>query len=438
LILRRIVRYLDKRLKIARPVREALNHVFPDHWSFMLGEIALYSFVILVITGTFLSLFFDASATKVIYNGPYTAFDGLKMSAAYQSVLHISFRVPAGLLVRQMHHWAALIFVAAIVAHLARIFFTGAYRRPRELNWLVGLTLLVLVLLNGFFGYSLGDDLLSATGVRIGYAIALSIPFIGPWVAFIFFGGTVPSDATIPRMYALHIFLLPALIAALIGVHVSIIWRQYHTNFPGPGRTDRTIVGSPLWPTYATKSIGLFFLVFGATAALGGLVQINPIWIYGPDNPAAALPGAQPDWYLGWIEGAMRLFPGVNLRLGPVLFPEVFFPAVFLPGLIFAGLYCYPFFERWITQDHDSHNVLLLPYQTPVKTAFGCAVFALLLVLFVAGSDDVIAVAVHGSVVAIRSLLQILFFVAPAVTAVLVYVGCKMMQRRRPPSHSTG
>lgn len=431
MILRWLARYLDRRLHVAKPIREALSHVFPDHWSFMIGEIALYSFVILIITGTFLALFFNASGDTVTYHGAYRALDGVSMSAAYRSSLYISFAVPAGLLVRQMHHWAALIFVAAIVAHLARIFFTGAYRRPREINWIVGLTLFMLAMFNGFLGYSLPGDLLSGTGLRIAFAVTLSIPLVGPWLAFIIFGGTVPTKAMIPRMYALHIFLLPALIATLIGVHLFIIWRQYHTNYPGPGRTDRTIVGSRLWPTYAAKSLGLFFLVFGAIAALGGLVQINPIWIYGPDNPAAALPGAQPDWYLGWLEGALRLFPGVNLRIGSVLIPEIFFPGVLLPLLIFGLLYTYPFFERWLTGDSAAHNVLRLPYQTPVKTAFGCSLFALILVLLFAGSDDVLAVATGGSVITIRFILRILFFVVPAVTAVLVYAGCKMFLKRR-------
>lgn len=436
MILRRLLRALDARLRLARPVREALNHVFPDHWSFLLGEIALYSFVVLVITGAFLALFFNASAAQVSYQGAYTALNGVSMSTAYRSVLDISFAIPAGLLVRQMHHWAALIFVAAIVAHLARIYFTGAYRRPREINWIVGLTLLLLAMVNGFLGYSLPDDLLSATGLRIAYAVVLSIPWIGPWLAFLIFGGTVPSDATIPRMYALHIFLIPALLAALIGAHVLIIWRQYHTNYPGPGRTDQSIAGSRLWPSYAAKSAGLFFLIFGATAALGGLVQINPIWIYGPNNPAAALPGAQPDWYLGWIEGALRLFPGVHLRVGGFLVPEIFFPGVLLPALVFAGLYTYPFFERWLTQDHSAHHVLHLPYETPVKTALGCAVFALVLVLFVAGSDDVIAVATASSVTSIRSVLRILFFVLPVVTAASVYGGCKVFHRKRSAAQS--
>ena len=430
-MIRSIARELDSRLRIAKFVREALNHVFPDHWSFMLGEIALYAFVILVATGAFLALFYNGSSAQIIYHGSYRPLDGVRMSAAYRSVLHISFDVPGGLLMRQMHHWAADIFIAAIVAHQARIFFTAAYRKPRELNWTVGMTLLVLALVNGFFGYSMCDDLLSGAGLRIGYAIAMSIPVIGPWLTFILMGGTVPVSATVPRFYAMHIFIVPAFIAALIGVHLAIVWRQYHTNYPGPGRTDTSIVGSRLWPVYALKSLGLFLLMLSITAALGGLVQIDPVWIYGPANPTAIIPGAQPDWYLGWIEGAMRLFPGINLHFGRYLIPEVFFPAVLFPGLLFVTLYAYPFIEEAFCLDLRAHNVLRLPSQHPFNTALGCTVFSVLIILQLAGSDDVISVVTGSSVVALRSLFRVLFFVVPAIVSVVVYLLCRAVNGKR-------
>lgn len=425
-------RAFDRRLGLAKWVRHALNHVFPDHWSFMLGEIALYSFLLLIVTGAYLAMFFNASSAGVIYHGSYAPLDGIKMSAAYRSVLHISFDVRAGLLIRQMHHWASLIFVAAIVAHLLRIFFTGAYRRPREINWVIGLTLLLLAIFNGYCGYSLLDDELSGIGLRIGYSIALSVPVIGPWFTFIFFGGTYPTKALLPRLYALHIFIVPALLAALIGVHLAIIWRQLHTNYPGPGRTERTIVGSRLWPTYAAKSIGLMLIVFACITALAGLVQINPIWLYGPYSTAASQPLAQPDWYLGWIEGAMRLYPGANLHIGHGLIPELFFSGALLPALVFAGLYAWPFVERFFfTDDEGYHNVLCLPYQRPFITAFGCAAFTFLVVLFFGAGDDIIALAINGSVTTIRTLLRILVFVAPVTVALVAYVLCAIARKRR-------
>ncbi len=440
-----ILDWFDSRLHIAKFTRRALNHVFPDHWSFMLGEIALYSFVLLVITGIFLAMFFNASGAQEVYHGSYKALDGVTVTAAYGSVLHLSFDIPAGLLVRQMHHWASLVFAAAIVMHLARIFFTAAYRSPREINWIIGLTLLLLVMGNGFLGYSIGGDLLSEAGLRIAYSILLSIPIFGQWLAFVFFGGVVPSDVMIPRMYALHIFLVPALIAVLIAVHLSIIWRQKHTNYPGPGRTDQTIIGSRLWPSYAMKSLGLCFIVFGVVAFLGAFIQINPVWIYGPGNPTAILSNAQPDWYLGWIEGALRLFPGVNVHVGGFLVPEIFFPGVLFPAVIFIFLYFYPFLDRWFNlHTARPHNVLLLPYQQPFNTSLGCAVFVMLLVVFFAGSDDVIAIATGTAVGNIRLLLRILFFVAPTVTFFVAYSACVLVrsrharsERRHAGSHAT-
>ncbi len=424
-------RFLDSRLRLAKFARKAFNHVFPDHWSFMLGEIALYSFVILVVTGAWLAMFFKDSTTSVIYHGSYEPLDGVKMSAAYRSLLHISFDVPGGLLIRQMHHWACDIFIVAIVAHLLRIYFTSAYRKPREINWLIGLTLLLLALANGYFGYSIGGDLLSGEGLRIGYAILLSTPVIGPWITFIVFGGTVPVGATNPRFFALHIFLVPGLIAALLVAHLSIIWRQMHTNYPGPRRTDRLIVGSRLWPAYTLKSLGLFLLVFAFIALLGGVVQIDPVWVYGPYSPVAVIPGAQPDWYLGWVEGAMRLFPGVNFRIDGYLVPEVFWPGLFFPASLFIGLYAWPFMEKLLSGDFRRHNVLRLPYQQPFYTALGCAVLGMLAVLFFAGGDDVIAVATSGSVAEIRTLLRILFFVVPVVAGAITYAVCIRMRRRR-------
>jgi ubiquinol-cytochrome c reductase cytochrome b subunit len=426
---RKFALWIDRRTHLARFARKALNHVFPDHWSFMLGEIALYSFVILVITGTFLAMFYNSSSAQVIYHGSYKPMDGLQVGAAYESVLHISFDVTAGLLIRQMHHWAALIFLAAIVIHLCRIFFTAAYRRPREINWVIGLTLLLFALANGYFGYSIAGDLLSGAGLRIAYAIFLSIPVIGQWLAFLILGGTVPVAATIPRFYSLHIFLVPAAIAILLALHLAIIWRQYHTNYPGPRRTNHTIVGSRLWPSYAFKSVGLFFLVFGFIAMLGGLVQIDPVWVYGYFDPIAIMPNAQPDWYLGWIEGAMRLFPGVNLRPGGFLIPEIFFPAVLMPALLFAGLYLYPFLEQLFTFDTEQHHVLRRPSAQPFNMAFGCGVLMYLLVLFFAAGDDVIALATGTSVVTIRTILRALVFAAPAATFVVVYFFCTRARR---------
>ncbi|HEX8769710.1 MAG TPA: cytochrome b N-terminal domain-containing protein, partial [Acidimicrobiales bacterium] len=220
----RIFRWFDDRLHVAHFTRNSLRKIFPDNWSFMVGEIALYCFVVLVVTGIYLSFFFSPSAKEVVYHGSYVPLQGRHMSEAFSSTVNISFDVRAGLVFRQMHHWAALIFVGAILVHLCRVFFTGAFRRPRELNWIIGVTLFVLVMFNGFSGYSLPDDLLSGTGLRIGYSIALAVPFIGTWAAFLVFGGEFPSPDILSRLFILHVLLVPAVIFGLLGAHLAILW----------------------------------------------------------------------------------------------------------------------------------------------------------------------------------------------------------------------
>ena len=239
---------LDSRLPAAGVVRTQINKVFPTHWSFMLGEVALYSFIILLLTGVYLALFFDPSITKVIYDGAYTPLNGVEMSRAYATALDISFEVRGGLFVRQMHHWAALMFMMAMVAHMGRIFFTGAFRRPREANWIIGCSLILLGMIEGFMGYSLPDDLLSGVGLRIMSAIILGMPIIGTWLHWGIFGGDFPSDLMLDRFYILHVLILPGIILGLIAAHVLLVWFQKHTQFPGPGRAENNVVGVRILP----------------------------------------------------------------------------------------------------------------------------------------------------------------------------------------------
>src|SRR6201997_7641 len=239
---------LDDRFHGAKGVRVLMRKVFPDHWTFMLGEIALWSFVILLLTGTYLALFFVPSAQEVVYHGSYAKLDGISMSQAYASTLNISFDVRGGLLIRQIHHWAADLFVAAIMAHMIRIFFVGAYRKPREVNWLIGIVLFTLSLLEGLFGYSLPDDLLSGAGLRITQGVLQSIPIVGTYLSFFLFGGQYPGNDIIPRFYILHVLLIPGLFLALIGAHLFIMFHQKHTQMPGKGRTNKNVVGAPMYP----------------------------------------------------------------------------------------------------------------------------------------------------------------------------------------------
>ncbi|MDP9071083.1 MAG: cytochrome bc complex cytochrome b subunit [Actinomycetota bacterium] len=421
----RLGRWVDARLGTTRFGRTALNKVFPDHWSFILGEVAMYCFVVLVLTGVFLTFFYKPSIKEVTYHGSYKAMEGVHMTEAFQSVMRLSWDVRAGLVMRQIHHWAALLFVAAIVIHLCRVYFTGAFRRPREINWMVGVTLLLLAVGNGFTGYSLPDDLLSGTGLAVSYSVVLAIPFVGTWFAFLFFGGEFPAEDMITRLYVLHIMLIPALIIAVMGAHLAILWRQKHTQFPGPGRKESNVVGSHLWPTYAAKSVGLFFLVSAVLALLGGLVQINPVWLYGPYKPDVVSTAAQPDWYVGWLEGALRVAPNWELEAFGHTIANPFFPGAVLPGLTFALLYVWPFLEARFTKDRAEHHLLDRPRDRPVRSAIGTGVLTFYFVLTLAGGQDVIAqkfdISVEGVVLGLRVLLVAL----PLLVAYLTYRLCK-------------
>jgi ubiquinol-cytochrome c reductase cytochrome b subunit len=405
----------------------------------MLGELALYSFVILLITGTFLTFFFHPSETETVYNGSYVPLKGLHASEAYVSVINISFDVRAGLLVRQIHHWAALLFVASIVIHMCRIFFTGAFRKPRELNWVIGVTLLLLAMMEGFCGYSLPDDLLSGTGVRIGYSIIESIPIVGSYIATFFFQGQYPGlGAFIPRLYVLHILLIPGLLLALITAHLMIVWHQKHTDFPQVARTEKNVIGSRIWPDYTFKSQGLFFFVFGVLGLLGALAQINPIWLWGPYDPAQASIGSQPDWYLTWLEGSLRLMTGAETYfLGHTVVWDVFLPAVVLPTLIFLGFYLYPFIERMVTNDHEDHELLERPRDNPTRTAIGMAVVVFYVVLLVAGSNDVAAFTFKFNLMSLTWALRAVVVLLPPITFVLTRRVCMRLQRQeaRPAHH---
>jgi ubiquinol-cytochrome c reductase cytochrome b subunit len=343
------------------------------------------------------------------------------VSEAYASVLKISFDVRGGMVFRQMHHWAANLFVAAIVVHMLRIFFTGAFRRPREVNWMIGVTLLLLGIFNGFTGYSLPDDLLSGTGLRIAYSIFLSVPVVGPWMAFLLFGGEFPANDILRRLLVLHIMIVPALLVALIAAHMAVLWRQKHTQFPGTGRTETNVVGSKLWPTYAAKSLGLFFAIAAVLGAFGGLLQINPVWLYGPFDPSTVSSPAQPDWYLGWLEGALRIFPPWEIRAFGHVIPNPFYPAVLLPSVTFLLLYAWPFLERRLTGDRAEHQLLDRPRDHPFRTAFGTAAFTFFLILHFAASNDLIAKTFLVPVDAVTWTFRILLLAVPVVVFAAVY-----------------
>jgi ubiquinol-cytochrome c reductase cytochrome b subunit len=421
--------WVDERFAIASPLRRTFNKVFPDHWSFMIGEIALYSFIILLITGTYLTLFFNPSQQDVIYQGSYLPLRGISMTKAYQSTLDISFDVRGGLIMRQIHHWAALMFVAAIVTHMFRIFFTGAFRKPREANWLIGVTLLLLGILEGVFGYSLPDDLLSGTGLRIISSIILSIPVVGSWLSFAIFGGEYPGELILGRFYIFHVLLVPALLLALIALHLALLVRQKHTQFPGPGATEHNVVGVRMFPTFALKGGGFFMLVFAVIALLGGAAQINPIWLYGPYNPAVVSAGSQPDWYVGFLDGSTRLWPDWEIRAFGHTLPAIFWPTVILPGILFTVLALYPFLEARFTKDRAWHNLLQRPRDVPTRTALGAMAIAFYLVLLVSGGNDLIALKFDISLNAMTWIGRIGLILAPPLAYYLTHRICLGLQQ---------
>jgi ubiquinol-cytochrome c reductase cytochrome b subunit len=425
----RTARLFDERLSLARVTRRAMNRVFPDHWSFMLGEIALYSFVVLVITGTYLAFFFDPSSGVTVYHGRYVPLQGVTVSMAYASTLNISFDVRGGLLIRQIHHWAALLFIAAIFLRLLRVFFTGAFRKPRELNWLVGLLLLVLSVVESYTGHLLPDDLLSGTGLRVVDAGILSVPVVGTWLSVLLFGGPFPGHLIIGRLYIVHVLLIPAVLVVLIGIQFAMVVRQGRTQFPGPGRSEHTINGQRLFPTYAPKTGGLFFLVFGVLALLGGLAQINPVWLYGPYNPAHVSSGSGPDWYLAFVDGASRLFPSWEIRAWGHDVPPVFWATVVLPGVLIALAAVYPFIEARLANDTTAHHLLQRPRDAPVRTSLGAMALTYVLVLFVSGGNDAIAKAFEISLNAMIWGGRIALLVLPPLAYAATYRLCLGLQR---------
>jgi len=385
-----LVRSLERRTGLAPAARFVMRYVFPDHWSFLLGEIALYCFVILVGTGVYLALYFDPSTATTTYDGSYAPLHGVQMSHALAATIHLSLDVKAGLLIRQTHHWAALVFVASITLHLLRVFFTGAFRKPRDLTWYVGLTLLMASVLEGFLGYSLPGDLVSGMGLAIAYSVALAIPFVGAKFALLVWGGAFPGAGVFEsRLYIAHVFLIPALLALLIGVHLGFVALLRHTQFPGPGRSEKNVVGTPLWPAYALRSLSLFAATSAVLFALGGLVQINPVWQWGAYQPWLATNGAQPDWYLGWLIGALRLMPPIELTVGGrTILPNPFFGGILFPTIVFAALFLWPALERRVSGDRADHHLLGRPRDHPTRTALGVAFFTWVATIFVAGAAD--------------------------------------------------
>ncbi|MFM1958265.1 MAG: hypothetical protein RI929_628 [Actinomycetota bacterium] len=423
--------YLDERLALGGVLKNFGRKVFPDHWSFMLGEVAMYSFVVLLISGTFLTFFFQPSMAAVHYEGSYAPLKGAEMSIAYASSLDISFDIRGGLLMRQVHHWAALLFVAAAGLHMLRVFFTGAFRKPRELNWLVGFFLFLAGMGAGFTGYSLPDDLLSGNGLRIIDGMLKAIPFIGPSISSGLFGGEFPGDEVVARLYSLHIMIIPALIIVLLAVHLMMVIIHKHTHYSGPGKTDENVVGFPLMPVYVAKAGGFFFLVFGVIMAISATFTINPIWNYGPYDPSPVSAGTQPDWYIGWLDGALRLAPSnLDLYLFGIVWPMGVLLPLVISLLFLAVVAAYPFIEKWVTGDEREHHVLDRPRNAPTRTGIGAAGVTFYAVLWAGASTDLIAINFQMSLNHVLTSMQILMVIGPVIAYWVTKRACLALQRK--------
>ncbi|MBF8188949.1 cytochrome bc complex cytochrome b subunit [Nonomuraea sp. K274] len=357
--------YLDERLPFARWLRPQLRKLFPSHWSFLLGELALYSFVFLVLTGTFLTLFYKPNP-----------------DVAFESVREISLEVRGGLLMRQLHHWSATVFVLSIVAHLCRVFFTGAFRRPRELTWMLGVLLFGLVLFESFLGVSLAADQLGMTGLRQAQGVLLSVPLVGTYLSAFVFDGEFPGQV-IPRLFALHVLLVPGILLAVVPLHALILtWRQKHTERRATAAAESQVTGGPFFPYFAVKNAATALFTLGVITLLATFARVSPVWERGPYSPGAQPPSAQPFWYYGVLDGAQRLVPAWEIPIGGyVLQPGLWIPPLILTAF-FCVLFCWPFIERRFTGDGDHHHLLDRPARAPVRTALGVAVITLFTVLW--------------------------------------------------------
>jgi len=424
--------YVDERTSASTAVKSLGRKIFPDHWSFMLGEVALYSFIVILLSGTFLTFFFDPSMTEVIYEGSYVPLQGIPMSVAYHSSLDISFEIRGGLLMRQVHHWAALLFVAAIGLHMLRVFFTGAFRKPREFNWIVGFLLFVMAMALGFTGYSLPDDLLSGNGLRIIDGMIKAVPVAGAWISYLLFGDEFPGTDIIPRLYVLHIMLLPAITIALIGIHMVLLIVNKHTQFAAPGRTNDNVVGAPVLPAFAAKAGGFFFIVFGVIMLIASFFTINPIWNYGPYDPSPVSAGTQPDWYIGFADGALRLIPPNLDFVDPFGFTWAFGVLIPLVGLLIfiAAVALYPFFEAWVTGDRREHHIAERPRNAPVRTAIGAAGVTFYAALWAAASSDLIATHFRLTIEGVIHALQFATVVGPFIAYFITKRVCLALQRK--------
>jgi len=423
----RVYGWFDDRLALGA-AESTLGKAFPAEDSFLLGEVALICFVVLVLTGTFLGVFFEPSTSDVEYEGSVEEYQGEDMPASYVSVLNITYDVPFGMLIRRMHHWAAHLFVASIGLHMLRVFFSGAYRNPREPNWVVGSGLAVAAMFAAYTGYALPFDEFASTAVGIGYNVAVSIPIVGDTVGALVFGGEFPSTATIPRLYFLHVFVIPVIIAGLLAVHFAILIRQKHTEAPRdgdvPGREavdehdDTVVVGLPAFPNQAAVTGVVTFLTLATLSLLAGFLPVHNVAEYGPNDPASTPSLVMPDWFLMWGYGFLKLTPSwLSFDLLGVHVSSEFVGGVVLPGLVIGAVVVWPFLDRVEEPTHFTTS----PLERPWQTAVGVAGVVFVMIASIAGMDVIVAEELGTTTADLRRPLTGLLLLGPLVAAGITY-----------------
>ena len=398
----------------------------PNHWTSLLAAVSAACLVVLVVTGFLLLLHYDPSVEQVTYHGSYLPLRGVEVSRAYDSTMHLTFEVDGGLLLRQTHHWAALVLPASVMLQMASVFFTGAFRRPRRLAWLLLSLTFLLVLAAGWSGYALPDDTLSGTGLHIFEGILVGTPFVGPWLTNLVFGGEFPSEV-VTRLYWLHVAIVPVLLAVVLVLRYLVSRRRQPPQFRGPDRTESNVVGLP-WPAAAARAAGMFLITAGVLVVMGGTLTLSPIWLYGPSAPGNASSGSQPDWYTSWLDGALRLAPssadvtwlGGTWPLA-VLVPQ----AVAAAFLVAVALY--PFLEQRVTGDREEHHLLDRPRDAPGRTGLGVAGFGFFGILWLSGSTDIVATRFHVSFETQVAVLRTALLVGPVIGYLVTVAVCRAL-----------
>ncbi|MGF9753914.1 cytochrome b N-terminal domain-containing protein [Microvirga sp. 0TCS3.31] len=412
---------------VERWATELRRRAVPNRWAHTFGVISMAAMLVLLVTGVCLMYFYDASGEFVTYDGSYAPLRGAEVSSAYASTLHLSLEVRGGLLVRQAHHWAALVLPASLMLQLFSTFVTGAFRKPRRGMWLLLFATFVLTLAAGVTGYAMPDDSLSGTGLRIMHGMMLGIPVVGTPLAFLLFGGEFPGRI-LETLYPLHVFVLPSLMVVVVGLRLRLAYRR------GPlvdarSRDDRDAMPTP--GATVARSGGLFLIAAGVLVIMGGTMTVGPIWLYGPAESDTAAAGSQPDWYMGFLDGALRLVPpGWEFVLWGRTWPLALLVPLGVVGVFLMLVAIYPFLEGWLSHDDQEHHVLDRPRDNPTRTGAGVAGAVFYGALLFSGGVDVIATELHASFNSLIYFFRATILLGPALAFFVTRAICMGLQDR--------